>query len=104
MPWRWSRWASISPAGPAPTMPTCVRTPTRLDWWWWADGRGTQDLRPRFGDTYVVCARSRDAPAARLRAVQVDRTAPPEAAADLPAAEHYRDHRPAAWSRTCQER
>src|SRR3954452_829268 len=63
--------------------------PTRLDWWWRSDGRGTQDLRPRLGDTYVVCARSRDAPAARLRAVQVDRTAPPEAAADLPAAEHH---------------
>src|SRR6185437_6296666 len=25
MPLRWRRWASNRPAGPAPTMPTCVR-------------------------------------------------------------------------------
>src|SRR5947209_4560115 len=25
MPWRWRRWESSSPAGPAPMMPTCVR-------------------------------------------------------------------------------
>src|ERR1051325_11236998 len=25
MPWRWSRWTRNRPAGPAPTIPTCVR-------------------------------------------------------------------------------
>src|SRR5207248_9415756 len=28
MPWRWRRWDSMSPAGPAPMMPTWVSAPT----------------------------------------------------------------------------
>src|SRR5919197_1799570 len=53
MPWRWSRWPSTRPAGPAPTIPTWVRSLTALllspTGTHLADIRTTLETRPSLG-------------------------------------------------------